>query len=185
MKYCNDFEQISGDSEGQGSPVCRSLWIHKESDTTQQMNNNMNCVFHIFHIQLCVYRIKPYLGLSLCQSYYNHSVGILRVLDLGSPPTCEYQNPNTQVPYIKGHSSLSLTDYYLHILCKNTQVILKFKLPQGMRTLLSMFYFALLIQSTHQINRDLKPSILGPIPCSYVVHCTWFVERILYLYYVG
>ena len=34
VKHCNDFEQILGDSEGQGSPVCRSVWIRKESDTT-------------------------------------------------------------------------------------------------------------------------------------------------------
>ena len=154
VKHCNDFEQILGDSEGQGSPVCHSVWIRKESDTTQQMNNNMNCVFRIFHIYLCVYRIKPYLGLSLCQSYYNHSVGILRVLDLGSPPTCEYQNPDTQVPSIKRHSSLSLTDYYLHILCKNTQVILKLKLPQGMRTLLSRSYLALLTNHTPSKQRS-------------------------------
>ena len=33
-KYCNDFEQISGDSEGQGSLACCGLWICKESDTT-------------------------------------------------------------------------------------------------------------------------------------------------------
>ena len=183
-KYCNDFEQISGDSEGQGSLACCGLWICKESDTTQQLNSNMNCVFSVFHIYLCVYRIKLYIELSLFQSYYNHSVGILRVLDLGFPLTCEYQNPDTQVPYIKWHTSLSLTDYYLHISCKNTQVVLKLKLPEGMRTLLSRFYLALLIQSTHHVNRDLNSSTLGPTPCSYVVYCTWFVERILYLYYM-
>ena len=33
-KYCNDFEQISGDSEGQGSLACCGLWICNESDTT-------------------------------------------------------------------------------------------------------------------------------------------------------
>ena len=144
----------------------------------------MNCVFSVSHIYLCVYRIKLYIELSLFQSYYNHSVGILRVLDLGFPLTCEYQNPDTQVPYIKWHTSLSLTDYYLHISCKNTQVVLKLKLPEGMRTLLSRFYLALLIQSTHHVNRDLNSSTLGPTPCSYVVYCTWFVERILYLYYM-
>ena len=29
-----DLEQTLGDSEGQGSLVCCSLWGHKESDTT-------------------------------------------------------------------------------------------------------------------------------------------------------
>ena len=28
------------DSEGQGSLACRSAWGRKESDTTQQLNNN-------------------------------------------------------------------------------------------------------------------------------------------------
>ena len=33
-----------GDGEGQGSLVCYSPWGHKESDTTEQLNNNIN--FH-------------------------------------------------------------------------------------------------------------------------------------------
>ena len=33
------FEQAPGDSEGQGSLVCCSLWGHKELDTTEQLNN--------------------------------------------------------------------------------------------------------------------------------------------------
>ena len=35
-----EFEQALGDSEGQGSLVCCSPWGHKESDTTEQVNNN-------------------------------------------------------------------------------------------------------------------------------------------------
>ena len=34
------FEQAPGDSEGQGSLACCSPWGHKESDTTEQLNNN-------------------------------------------------------------------------------------------------------------------------------------------------
>ena len=34
------FEQILGDSEGQGSLVCCSPWGHKELDTTEQQNNS-------------------------------------------------------------------------------------------------------------------------------------------------
>ena len=33
------FEQTSGDGEGQGSLVCCSPWGHKESDTTEWLNN--------------------------------------------------------------------------------------------------------------------------------------------------
>ena len=35
-----EFEQILGDSEGEGSLVCCSPWGHKESDTIEQLNNN-------------------------------------------------------------------------------------------------------------------------------------------------
>ena len=37
-----EFEQAPGDSEGQGSLVCCSTWGCKESDTTEQLNNNRN-----------------------------------------------------------------------------------------------------------------------------------------------
>ena len=36
------FEQTPGDGEGQGSLVCCSPWGHKESDTTEWLNNNNN-----------------------------------------------------------------------------------------------------------------------------------------------
>ena len=36
----HEFEQTLGDSKGQGSLVCCSPWGRKESDTTEQMNNN-------------------------------------------------------------------------------------------------------------------------------------------------
>ena len=36
----HEFEQAPGDSEGQGRLVCCSPWGHKESDTTQWLNNN-------------------------------------------------------------------------------------------------------------------------------------------------
>ena len=34
------FEQAPGDGEGQGSLVCCSLWNHRESDTTEQLNQH-------------------------------------------------------------------------------------------------------------------------------------------------
>ena len=36
----HEFEQTQGDSEGQGSLACCSLWGRKESDTTELLNNN-------------------------------------------------------------------------------------------------------------------------------------------------
>ena len=35
-----NLDQILGDSEGQGGLACCSLWGHKESDTTEQLNND-------------------------------------------------------------------------------------------------------------------------------------------------
>ena len=41
----HESEQTLGDSEGQGSLACCSPWGRKESDTTEQLNNNkiFNC----------------------------------------------------------------------------------------------------------------------------------------------
>ena len=36
----HEFEQTLGDGEGQGNLVCCSPWGHKESDTTEWVNNN-------------------------------------------------------------------------------------------------------------------------------------------------
>ena len=36
----HESQETPGDSEGQGSLVCCSPWGRKESDTTQQLNNN-------------------------------------------------------------------------------------------------------------------------------------------------
>ena len=36
----HEFEQTTGDSEGQESLVCCSPWGHKESDTTERLNSN-------------------------------------------------------------------------------------------------------------------------------------------------
>ena len=38
----HEFEQALGDGEGQGSLACFSSWGRKESDTTEQLNNNDN-----------------------------------------------------------------------------------------------------------------------------------------------
>ena len=36
----HEFEQALGEGEGQGSLVCCSPWSGKESDMTEQLNNN-------------------------------------------------------------------------------------------------------------------------------------------------
>ena len=38
----NEFEQVPGNGEGQGSLACYSPWGHKELDMTEQLNNNKN-----------------------------------------------------------------------------------------------------------------------------------------------
>ena len=37
----HELQQALGDGEGQGSLVCCSPWGHKESETTEQLNNNL------------------------------------------------------------------------------------------------------------------------------------------------
>ena len=37
----HEFEQAAGDGKGQGTLVCCSPWGHKESDTTEKLNNNV------------------------------------------------------------------------------------------------------------------------------------------------
>ena len=45
------FEQTLGDSERQGSLVCCSPWGHKESDTTERLNNNYNNGIYTLYYQ--------------------------------------------------------------------------------------------------------------------------------------
>ena len=42
ITLCNghEFEQAPGVGDGQGSLMCCSPWGHKESDTTEQLNDN-------------------------------------------------------------------------------------------------------------------------------------------------
>ena len=40
----HEFDQALGEGEGQGGLACCSPWDHKESDTTEQLNDNCsNC----------------------------------------------------------------------------------------------------------------------------------------------
>ena len=36
----NEFKPTLGDDDGQGTLACCCLWGHKESDTTEHLNNN-------------------------------------------------------------------------------------------------------------------------------------------------
>ena len=38
----HEFEQAPGDSEGQGGLACCSPWGHRDSDTTEQLNNKIS-----------------------------------------------------------------------------------------------------------------------------------------------
>jgi len=43
LKGC-EFEQTQEDSEGQGRLACCSPWGHKESDTTERLNNSTTTI---------------------------------------------------------------------------------------------------------------------------------------------
>jgi len=49
----HEFEQAPGDGEEQGSLVCCSPRGHKESDTTEQLNDNSNLRFLSHCTTLC------------------------------------------------------------------------------------------------------------------------------------
>ena len=50
----HEFEQAPGDGEGQESLVCCSPWGHKESDTTERLNNKYNMwSFVTGYFQIC------------------------------------------------------------------------------------------------------------------------------------
>ena len=58
----HEFEQIPGDSEGQGSLACCSLWGRKESDRTYWQNNN-NKSFKYKHWIISLFHLNPYMAL--------------------------------------------------------------------------------------------------------------------------
>ena len=49
----HELEQTPGNSKGQGSLVCYSPWGHKESDTTEQLNNKPGAAVDI-HLHNCL-----------------------------------------------------------------------------------------------------------------------------------
>ena len=63
----HEFEQAPGDSEGQGSLVCCSPWGHKESDTTEQPNNNNKSLINLYSY-CCISDDLPSHPFYLCLS---------------------------------------------------------------------------------------------------------------------
>ena len=47
-----EFEQIPGDSEGQGSLACCSPWVRKKLDTPERLNNTV-AIFSVFKEPPC------------------------------------------------------------------------------------------------------------------------------------
>ena len=50
----HEFEQTLGGSEGQGSLACCSPWGHKESDMTEQLNNNKSACLKLLVFLLTI-----------------------------------------------------------------------------------------------------------------------------------
>ena len=65
----HEFEQISWDSEGEGSLACCSPWGHQESYTTEQLSNNITKILVVgggLQIQWCDDVIKNNMLPCLC-----------------------------------------------------------------------------------------------------------------------
>ena len=63
----HEFEQTLGDSERQGNLVCHSSWGHKESDMTEQLNNNQKMLANFLPSLLPFF--PPSLSFSLPPSF--------------------------------------------------------------------------------------------------------------------
>ena len=87
-----EFEQAPGDSEGQGSLVCCSPWDHKESETTEQLNNNSTrkdvigkLLSHLFFVTRFHCNIHTSLEKNIGPPEINHSMSKVPIL---CPATC-------------------------------------------------------------------------------------------------
>ena len=72
----HEFEQTSGDGEGQGSLACCSPWGRKESDKTEWLNDNQ-CICSVVSESSCPMDCSP-PGSSL------HEIFQARILDCGA-----------------------------------------------------------------------------------------------------
>ena len=60
----HEFEQVMGVGDGQGSLACYSPWGHKESDTTEQLNNNLRSARWVLW-SLYLVQNMPQLGMHM------------------------------------------------------------------------------------------------------------------------
>ena len=81
----SNFEQTPEDSEGQGSLVCCSSWAHKESDTTERLNNNMSIasVMPSHYLILCRLLLLPSVFPSI-KVFSNESAHHIRWPSIGA-----------------------------------------------------------------------------------------------------
>ena len=56
----HEFEQTPGDGEKQGSRACCRPWGHKETDTTEQLNNNSQHVYVSSRLPIYPFPILPW-----------------------------------------------------------------------------------------------------------------------------
>ena len=70
----HEFEQTPGDSEGQGSLQCCSPWGHKESDTTEQQQNDLMLLFgcNIIKLIFLEYSIQQHTNTQYFHVYSEH-----------------------------------------------------------------------------------------------------------------
>ena len=83
-----EFEQAPGDGEGQGNLVCCSLWVHKELDTTEQLNNNNKRFFDIGHFLKVFIELVTILLLSYALAFWPRGIW-----DLSSPTSDQSSTP--------------------------------------------------------------------------------------------
>ena len=93
----NELEQALGDGDGQGSLACCSPWGHKESDKTEQLNNNKNTTVYSDYIpknkkikSSDLYKGKTTNSLSdiSFKNNFSHSVDCLFILSM-FPSMCK------------------------------------------------------------------------------------------------
>ena len=74
----HEFEQALGDGEGLGSLACCSPWGRKDSDTTEQLNNN-HCCFPLTNVSVFSFNpLDPAFDLLLERKFANTFVSLGR-----------------------------------------------------------------------------------------------------------
>ena len=139
-----EFEQALGVGDRQGSLWCCSPWGHKESDTTEQLNNNHSCftlplpVFVVLQRESAI-RIRMFpLGLpshlghlcteqsSLCYTVGSHQLPVLYIILQICQSQCPSSSYSTFSPWYPQvcslHPCLSLcfSDKLIDTICQDS-----------------------------------------------------------------